>query len=283
MLTARDRRWLGWVAGFRFVSVAQLARRFQVSEAIVYRRLGVWRRLGVAGHRRPLRELAGAVWVTPRGGRLLGLGELRAPALSMVSFRHELAVCELAVDFERDGHTILTERAMRRAQRDGEVGWSVAVSYRGAARRWPDLAVEEGGGWVAVEVEFAPKRSERLRAILDGYQASSYGAVVFVIEHPAIARRLARLACEADEAGRVVALRTPKLRIEAWHASAQAAAVARVGDLHAGRVEAHQHRSGPALARALLAGELAGGQLPLGDDDFTYPAVQRAATSTREE
>ena len=283
VLTERDRRWLLWVAGFRFVSVAQLARRFEVSEAIVYRRLSVWRHLGVAGHRRPLRELAGAVWVTPRGGRLLGVGELRAPALSMVSFRHELAVCELAVDYERPGRAVLTERAMRRSQRDGDTDWSVPVNYRGAGRRWPDLAVQEPGGWVAVEVEFAPKRSERLRAILDAYQASAYGAVVFVVEHPALAQRLARLACEADENGRVVALRTPKLRIQAWRASAQAAAVARVGTLHAGRVEAHQHVSGTARARALLAGDPGGGQVALPDDDLMTSAVRAAATQTRQE
>ena len=103
-LTGRDWEILGWVARFRFVTVAQIAARFEMKPPRVYRRLDAWRELGMAGHGRPYRDVAGAVWVTPRGGRALGLGELRTPSLELASYRHEVAVGDLVVCLETEGN-----------------------------------------------------------------------------------------------------------------------------------------------------------------------------------
>jgi hypothetical protein len=44
-----------------------------------------------------------------------------------------------------------------------------------------------------VELELAPKTTKRLRAIVDAYAMSDYRRVLFLVESPALGRRLAVL------------------------------------------------------------------------------------------
>jgi len=92
---------------------------------------------------------------------------------------------------------VLSERECRHLQARGEERFSVDVERstgRGDRRRWPDLVLEKAGRRVAVEIEFAPKGSGRLGAIVDAYlQSIAFGEVRFLVSHPATARRLARI------------------------------------------------------------------------------------------
>jgi hypothetical protein len=80
---------------------------------------------------------------------------------------------------------VLTERECRRLEREGEE-LSVEVAAEDASggrrdrKRWPDVVIEVAGGRRAVEIEFAPKGTARLRGIVRAYAyATAYREVLF--------------------------------------------------------------------------------------------------------
>ncbi len=93
----------------------------------------------------------------------------------------------------------LTERECRRLEREGEE-LSVEVAAEDASggrrdrKRWPDVVIEVAGGRRAVEIEFAPKGTGRLRGIVRAYaSATAYREVLFLVTNAALGRRIREL------------------------------------------------------------------------------------------
>ncbi len=89
----------------------------------------------------------------------------------------------------------MTERDCRRAQVDGTATYFVFCQQRaGAMRRWPDVVIDGDGRRAAIEIELAPKTTDRLKGILLGYLMSDlYERVHVVCGSPALERRVRRI------------------------------------------------------------------------------------------
>jgi hypothetical protein len=123
-----------------------------------------------------------------------------------VQREHEAAIVWLVTQLERDvGESvrILTERECRMLEAaDSSRRYSVAIlggDHRGR-RRWPDVVIESDARRGALEIEFAPKGSARLRHILEAYAASGYAEVTFLVKDAALGRRIAGLARQQPDA-----------------------------------------------------------------------------------
>ena len=91
---------------------------------------------------------------------------------------------------------MLTERECRRREPDGARRYSVDLLITGRPKRWPDLVLQAEQRKDAIELELAPKTTDRLTAILTGHAHSDYTRVLLLVESPALAKRLARVAAK---------------------------------------------------------------------------------------
>ncbi len=194
----RDVEVLKWIGRFRFVTAQAIAEEFEVSWQRANARARRLERVGLVDFERQHASQARAVFVTGRGATLLGWERHRAPRPD-VHREHEEAIVWLVSQLERrDGdRRVLTERECRRVEREGRGRYSVevAASSRNERRRWPDAVIESGAGRAAIEVEFAPKSSERLQRIIVGYViAGGYRQVTFLVKSAAVGRRLQTIA-----------------------------------------------------------------------------------------
>ena len=102
------------------------------------------------------------------------------------------AIVELVTDLELSGPadaTALTERECRqREAADPADRYSVDVA---GTRRWPDVVVEDADGRRALEIEFAPKGTARLRQIVGANERSRYIEARFLVKDAALGRRIA--------------------------------------------------------------------------------------------
>lgn len=191
---AIDRHWLAWIARFRFVTARELALRFGVSERQARVRLGHLHRAGVIDLQRSHIAEAFAASITTAGRRTLGdLRPAKRPR-PYVQRVHELAVVTLAAQLE-----LALPDLVLRTERDGqrleaETGRRYSVDVRDGrgriSKRWPDLVLEAANGRIAIEIEFSPKGSSRLRAILRGYLTSDLAEVRVYVASPTLARRI---------------------------------------------------------------------------------------------
>ena len=149
---------------------------------------------------------------------LLGQPPRRAPRPD-TQREHELAIARLVADLERGdrarGVLVLTERECRRLEADGERGYSVELLVAGRPKRWPDLVLQNSTRKDAIELELAPKTTDRLTAILTGYGHSDYTRVLLLVESPALACRLARVAAKVTAASTNRWRRPPVFHIDA--------------------------------------------------------------------
>jgi DNA-binding MarR family transcriptional regulator len=234
-----DRRVLAWIARFRFVTAPLVAERFGVSVQKTHRRLARLQREGLLTRQRTTHSEQYAVSLTPAGAGLLDLPRRRAPRVH-VQRDHELAIVWLASRIERTTDLrVLTERECRLLEVRDERRLSVDVERatgRGDRRRWPDLVLETDGRRTAVEIEFAPKGSERLAAIVDAYlQSVTFTDVRFLMSEPATARRLASIVAVesiSTQTRDLFPVRGPHVVVAPWVAAgaAQRAAVQRAID-----------------------------------------------------
>lgn len=220
----RDREMLAWIARFRFVTAEVLAERFDVTPQRVNARLRRFEQAGlVALHRSDL-TAPRAVFLTGRGARRLGLRPRRQPRPD-THREHELAIAELTARLERAAEPprVLTERDARATEARGGARCSADVRDSGGVvlRRWPDLVLETGeGARLAVELEFAPKHTGRLRRILNGYAAATWFSELHVLarDEP-VRRRIAGLADAsgpASELSGLLGLRRPPVLVSPW-------------------------------------------------------------------
>lgn len=228
----RDREVLLWIARFRFVTPDVLAERFDVTPQRINARLRRFERAGLVVLQRNDLTAPRAVFLTGAGARRLGLRPRRAPRPD-TQREHELSIAELVARLERvpGAPRVLTERDARAHEAETGERCSADVRERGGARqrRWPDVILETtGGDRVAVELEFAPKHSERLRRILAGYAAARwFTALEVFVRDPAVERRIARLARDAapsSELSTLLALASPSMRVAPWQGPAATSA-----------------------------------------------------------
>jgi hypothetical protein len=217
----KDRAWLAWMGRFRFVTSELMGLRFGVSDRKARKRLmrlvgdqlvGVHRSFGTT-----------SVYVlTPRGAQHVDMPRrLRTPRPDLHR-EHELAIVESVAKLElaaAPGVEVLTERDCRQRTAEGRQRFNVEVADdRGRSTdRWPDIVLLTPNGKVAIEIEFAPKHSERLARILRGYLLSDLTEVRFLVVSPRLARTLHRVT--EHERAKLPLRRTDRLTrvvIDAW-------------------------------------------------------------------
>jgi DNA-binding MarR family transcriptional regulator len=233
----RDLEVLAWIGRFRFVTAQAIGERFGVSWQRANARVRRLERAGLVGYGREHVSQARAVFLTGRGHELLGWPRRRAPR-AQVQREHEAAIVWLVTELERDagvGVRVLTERECRRREAGGVDRYSVEVVDGSRLRRWPDVVVERGEERRAVEIEFAPKGSSRLAAIVAGYECSSFAEALFFVRRPALGRRLAQVVAEQQVSIGPVRRARRVVRVLPWPGLAAgerarvAAAIAREG------------------------------------------------------
>jgi hypothetical protein len=196
---AQDREWLQWISRFRFVTAAVLAQRFDVSVRQANARVARLAHDGLVVVHRDFVGQASAIYLARAGSVLLGQPPRRAPRPD-TQREHELAIARLVADLERRSSSgavrVLTERECRRQEGDGARGYSVELFTPGHPKRWPDLVLQSERRKDAIELELAPKTTDRLTTILTGYAHSDYTRVLLLVESPVLARRLGRVAAQ---------------------------------------------------------------------------------------
>ena len=217
----RDVELLVWVGRFRFVTAQAIGRRFGISWQQANARVRRLERVGLIGFERAHVSQALAVFLTGRGHELLGWPRRRAPR-AQTHREHEEAIVWLATRVELDadaGMVVLTERECRTLEaRDHRARYSVDVvgAGRGDRRRWPDLVVNSPTTRQAIEIEFAPKGTARLRRIVEAYERSSYDDTVFYVKSAALGRRIGGLIGGYRPLAAHLDLRVGPVRVEAW-------------------------------------------------------------------
>ena len=211
--TMRDLELLAFLGRHRLATAAQLQRRFSLTESKAYARLRGLRARRLIRHER---DVPGpGIFLATRAGLRLSDVDLAEASFSLATLRHDLAVADAAIELEREGHWLFSERELRRAIAEG-YGEDYRIECResGAARTMrhlPDLAINDPDGrrWIAVEVELTQKRSERTRSILAGYRSPREGlqGVLYVVPSESARRRIEGLGRKVGLDGRLQVIR----------------------------------------------------------------------------
>jgi hypothetical protein len=173
-LTPADVEVLRFVGRHRFATVPQVARWAGRSEKKIYPRMCGLRAHELVEFRRPLIERG--VYLATRAGLVAAGLNLPPARVEIATFTHDRLVADLAVNLERDGSEVVTEREMRHTDEspdtlDHDGGRPrYAVTLASGGRHYPDLMVALASGrFGAVEVELSPKNRARRERILGGY------------------------------------------------------------------------------------------------------------------
>lgn len=169
-LTPGDVEVLRFVGRHRFATVLQLARWAGRSEKKMYPRLCGLRVHELVEFHRPLIERG--VYVATRAGLSAAGLNLPPARVEIATFTHDRLVADFAVDLERDGAEVVTEREMRHTDESADTGDRphYAVTLGTGGRHYPDLmVVGSSGRFGAVEIELSPKNRARRERILSGY------------------------------------------------------------------------------------------------------------------
>ena len=211
----RDVEVLAWVGRFRFVTARAVATRFDVSWQQANARVRRLERLGLLGAERQHVSEPRAVFLTGKGHELLGWPRRRAPR-AQVQREHEAAIVWLVGELERaeSAARVLTERECRRIESSGERQYSVELAD--GRRRWPDVVVESGSTRHAIEIEFAPKGSGRLRRIVEAYELSDYDQAVLLVKSVSLGRRIRSLTLDGSGSVLRPHPRSRTVRVAAW-------------------------------------------------------------------
>jgi len=228
--TLRDLELLAFLGRHRLATAEQLQRRFSLTESKAYARLRGLRARRLIRHER---DVPGpGIFLATRAGLRLSDTDLAEATWSLATLRHDLAVADVAIELEREGHWLFSERELRRAIAEG-YGEDYRIECReaGAARTMrhlPDLAVNDPDGrrFTAVEVELTQKRSERTRSILAGYRSAREGleGVLYVVPSESARRRIEGLGRKVGLDGHLQVIRQGEPPGPALAAIARAAA-----------------------------------------------------------
>jgi hypothetical protein len=204
-LTARDVELLRWLADFRTgATVRQITRRFAMGESRARRRLAQLRAAGYLTHERVFWAKPGPYQVTPQGLAVVGM-DRPEPRIDVRVYRHDLAVVDLAVEFELAGERVVTARAAETLEPPAPAA-RYSVALPSGERRFPDLVLERDGERRSVELLAAGDEPPAggLEAMLAAYREAGHlaGVVVFV-ETPATRDALEAAGADLRDAGRL--------------------------------------------------------------------------------
>jgi DNA-binding transcriptional ArsR family regulator len=134
------------------------------------------------------------VAITRRGRRVLGADDGDVWSGAGLGLAHGRALSWAAAFQTMLGRDFIADRHLRRDRR-----WQLPVIWPGSrGTHRPDMVVDMGDRWLAVEVELTPKAPRRLRAILDGYALAiadgRLRAVSYVSDRPDVLRAIERAA-----------------------------------------------------------------------------------------
>lgn len=177
---SRDRELVALVGRHGVMRVEQVQEAMGCGRTATYRRLARCEERGWI-ERRAIAGLSSTLLVATRTG--LGYAGLGLPvaSISSASVNHMLRCTSVAVGLERKhgpDRRVLTEREIILEESiSGEPLASVAVGhFRGRPKMHrADLALEDEGGLIAVEVELTPKSPARLRKTVKAW-AGAVGA-----------------------------------------------------------------------------------------------------------
>jgi len=214
-ITEEDRRLLGWMGRHRFVTVAQLSRRFGRSGDMIRRRLRVLRGWGLAERVGPAIDGYDPAYRITAAGLALVESRLRTPRVSPATWVHEAALVDLAICLEARGLEVVTERELRAAEygKDPKTGqprarWSLVFptpTRDGDGRHYPDLVVP--GEACAYEVELSRKELPRLERIVAAYRGARgrYRKVVYLVGSDSLRRRIEAVVSDGEGRQRALA------------------------------------------------------------------------------
>jgi Replication-relaxation len=200
-LTDRDVEILRWLADFRTgATVRQVTRRFAMEASRARRRLAQLRAAGYLAHERVFWAQPGPYQVTPAGMAVVGV-DRPAPEIDVRVYRHDLAVVDLAIDFELGGETVVTALAAEALEPPAR--YSVVLA---GERRFPDLVLERDDERRGVELLAAGDGPlpGGLEGLVAAYGEADHlaGAIVFV-ETPATRAELEAIAADLLAAERL--------------------------------------------------------------------------------
>ncbi len=180
-VTKRDVRILAWIGRFYGVTRDQVQWRFGIEHrSTAYRRLQVLKQHRLVTHRQ-IFDHAPGVYTATKAGLSLVDSDLSVPRFAESRYLHELDVVDVAIEYQRDGYPIVTEREIRKVDTPVPAGDTGGLRYavwvrptRGpdVVKHYPDLVVIEGQQKMAVEVEHARKRATRVGGIIKAYVES---------------------------------------------------------------------------------------------------------------
>lgn len=194
-LTPGDMEVLRFVGRHRFATAPQVARFTGRSEKKIYPRLCGLRAHALVDFQRPLIERG--VYLATRAGLATAGLSLPPARVELATFAHDRIVADLAVDLERAGAEVVTEREMRHHDEGpDEDAARYAVVLPSGGRHYPDLAVAlPSGHYGAIEVELSPKNRARRERILTGYaRARHIETVTYHVATPAVGELVRRSA-----------------------------------------------------------------------------------------
>lgn len=248
-ITERDRLLLAFAAEHRFVIAAQLAVVLETTEGAADARSRVLGAGGCLHRERPLHRQPPCDHITRAGLRAIA-GDLPVPRkLDLATYRHDLGLGWLALAASRGrfgpAGEVVSERRMRSEDgrlADGTARHGVRLGGVGPNGRdrlhYPDMVLmTETGHHVAFELELSSKPVDRRERILAGYAADGrIDAVVYLVEHAAAGRAIARSAARVGIAD-MVHVQTVDLT-----GSQRPAEAGRAAELRHGRGEAQRGR-----------------------------------------
>lgn len=145
-LTIRDKQIMEFLGRYRYATVSQLSRRFEVGEKTLRNRLPKLREAGLVDsvfvvHARP------QVWlVTATGLTTIGMN-LTSPSIRWGQVRHTMWLADLGIAFEVAGENVLTEREIRAAatRYSPTVRMQASVDFYKTMEMLEDFEDEESG------------------------------------------------------------------------------------------------------------------------------------------
>lgn len=213
-MTPRDLLLLDRLVRYHAVTVPVLEHTVSAGKnrAGIYRRLARLVRIGLLEDLRSGESNRGrpmdvfALYVPTAQACALVNSHLRPRPVNIHEVRHTLAVAEIGLGLERFGHTVLTDRQIKR---DLAVWKASRQSTTPAGASWvrdatgkshtPDLVTlaKDGMPTAAIEVELTAKSDKALRGILGMYaDATTFAHVTYYVPDAAAEARLTRLATD---------------------------------------------------------------------------------------
>lgn len=187
-ITERDKKILGWINRFRYVTAGQVMKKFNIGRTAAYVRLKKLKDGGYLKYLRFFRNRPG-IYLCTGTGTAVSNSELSNynKKIDLATYEHHLTVVDISIKLKNQGKWI-TEREI----------WSEVYRELDGKRsniHIPDgIIVDREGRRTAVEVELTSKSEKRLRQIMKAHRrARMYDDVLYIVKNTGIKEKIERL------------------------------------------------------------------------------------------